>query len=420
MIGLVDCNNFFVSCERVFHPELEQKPVVVLSNNDGYIISRSNEAKQLGIKMVVPRYQVEDIIRKYNVQVFSGNYKLYGDMSARVMSVLRQENYAIEIYSIDEAFIDFSNEDTAKLKEQGEKLVKQIRQATGIPVSLGIAPSKVLAKVASRLCKEYPRLNGCCFMHHKADIEKILKNTPIGEIWGIGSRLDRQLREAGILTAADFCEKNELWVRQRMGVVGVRLQNELKGISCMELNDQLIAKKQIRVSRTFPYEFYHIQELRSAFLSFALRCMEKLRSQHSCCARVTIYLHTNTFKENSPQYHHSKEIRFITPTDSSLEINSAIIKVLEELYIEGYGYKKGGVILDDFVPSNEVQGSLFDSIDRVKHKQLMQTIDQLNHLFGKGTISVAALSIDPTEQMNRSFLSPEYTTKLDDILTIKL
>lgn len=420
MIGLADCNNFFVSCERVFRPDLEQKPVVVLSNNDGYIISRSNEAKKLGIQMAVPRYQVEHILQKHQVNIFSGNYKLYGDLSARVMRILQQQTHAIEVYSIDEAFIDFSVEDPYTLKQRGEQLVRQVRQATGIPISLGIAPSKVLAKLASKLCKTYPALNGCCYMHKTADIEKVLRHTPIGDIWGIGSRLNRRLQSCGVITAADFVQRQEAWIRREMGIVGLRIYNELKGNSCIKVEDQFIPKKQIRVSRTFPYEYYHIRELRSALLSFALRCMEKLRMQQSCCTRVTIFLHTNEFKADSPQYHQSKEIRFITPTDSSLEINEAILKVLDEIYKEGYGYKKGGVILDDFVPNQGIQGDLFDPIDRSKHQKLMKTMDRLNHQFGKGTITLATITTDPVEEMNRSFLSPEYTTNFKDILTIKI
>ncbi|MGL5681812.1 MAG: Y-family DNA polymerase [Marinifilaceae bacterium] len=420
MIGLADCNNFFVSCERVFNPGLEGKPVVVLSNNDGCVVARSNEVKKLGIKMGAPRYQIEKLIQEHNIAVYSSNFRLYADLSQRVMFLLKQAAGITEQYSIDECFIDFSGIDILKLKSKGEELVRKVRQATGIPISLGIAPTKTLAKVAAGLCKKYPKLNGCCVMYKPEDITKVLGHMPISDIWGIGSRLARKLQSAGVVSVTDFCRLPTSWIKQEMGVHGLRLQLELKGEVCLKVEKSQPLRKQIQITRTFSKSLYKEIELRSAFLTFVERAMEKLRNQKSCCARVTIFMATNPFETNERYHKFVSEIPFQVPTQSTVEVNKAVLQKLQELYQQGLAYKRGGVILSDFVPEKGVQASLFDNVNRNKHQRLMKTLDDLNHYYGRGTIQVAGVSYNPIEEMNRNFLSPEYTTRWSDIIEVKI
>ncbi len=419
MIGLCDCNNFFVSCERVFNPSLNGRPVVVLSSNDGCVIARSNESKALGIKMGQPMFQVRNLIEKHNVAIHSTNFPLYGDMSRRVMETLRTELPAIEIYSIDEAFLDMSGIALDRLKGYGEQLSRKVRRNTGIPVSIGIAPTKTLAKIASKLCKSYPKLNGACLLHRPEDITKVLSTYPIEDVWGIGRQSSKMLRMYNILTAQNFREASKEWVQIKMGITGLRTWQELNGESSILFEQRSSDKKSIMVSRSFAHELHKIEELHEALSSFVASAAEKLRRQHSVAGQMQVFILTNRHRTDMPQYNGSEMILFETPTDSTIELASCATKALKKIFKQEYGYKKAGVILYDIQPSNSVQTSLFDHADRGKHKELMKQLDSINSTYGKDSIRLGAQT-NHKKQVNSEHLSPRYTTRWEDILTINV
>lgn len=419
MIGHCDCNNFFVSCERTFRPDLNGKPVVVLSNNDGCIVARSNEAKALGIKMGTPLYQVRNLIERENVTVFSSNYQLYGDMSNRVMTTLREAVPNIEIYSIDEAFLNLDGIAENELHERGLALAKTIRKNTGIPVSIGIAPTKTLAKIAGKLCKKYPALKGCCYMHRPEDIEKVLKKFPIEDVWGIGRRHFAKIKMWNVRTAWDFTQLPAEFVQKQLTITGLRTYKELKGEACIQMEHETADKQSICVSRSFAKEMYDINELRSAITTFAATLSEKLRRQNSCTWQLTLFIYTNRHKENEPQDFNSHSYRFGVATNSTLEICKVASAMLRKIYKSGYGYKKAGVIATDLTPQNATQGSLFDSIDREKHKRLMNAIDSINRSQGNNTIAIASQA-QIASFSNRNHTSPRYTTEWNDIIEVKV
>ena len=419
MFGLCDCNNFFVSCERVFDPSLEGRPVVVLSNNDGCVVSRSNEAKALGIKMGQPLYQIRDFAKRNNVAVRSSNYQLYGDMSHRVMTTLRQHIQSIEIYSIDEAFLQLDDYPEKQLKLFGEQLARTIRRNTGIPVSIGMSRTKTLAKVAGKLCKQYPKLNSACLMSRDEDIRKVLEKFPVEDIWGIGRRHGKMLKECRIATAAQFSDLSEEWVDNRMGITGVRTWLELHGTPCIEFSHEQADKQSIMVSRSFSTELYDIDELHETITTFAGIAAEKLRKQGSVAQEMQVFLITNRHRDDQPQYYECGNVHFDTATDSTLEIVKAATAELKRIYRKGYGYKKSGVRLSRITPATAVQGTLFDTIDRPKHKALMQAIDRINA--GQGGEAVKLVSQGSiTGHTNREHLSPQYTTRWEDILVVKV
>lgn len=419
MFGLCDCNNFFVSCERAFNPSLNGRPVVVLSNNDGCVVSRSNEAKAIGIKMGQPLYQIRDIVKQHNVAVQSSNYNLYGDMSQRVMETLKQHTPAIEIYSIDEAFILIDGYPIDKMKTFGEELARTIRRNTGIPVSIGISHTKTLAKIASKLCKKYPKLNSCCFMHRPEDIKKVLTNYPIEDIWGIGRRYSKMLHNCGITTGEQFTMLSEEWVKNRMGITGVRTWSELKGTPCIEFSHETADRQSIMVSRSFSKELYEAEEVHETITTFAGIAAEKLRKQNSVAQELQVFILTNRHRDDRPQHNEGLLFQFPTPTDSTLEIVHAATALLKRLYRKGYGYKKTGVRLSRITPACAIQGTLFDSIDRPKHKQLMQVIDNINAKQGKNSVKIVSQG-EITDHTNREHLSPQYTTRWDDIIVVKI
>ena len=419
MFGLCDCNNFFVSCERVFNPSLEGRPVVVLSNNDGCIVSRSNEAKAIGIKMGQPLYQIRDLVKRENVSVHSANYHLYGDMSQRVMTILKNHVEHIEVYSIDEAFLRLDGHPVEGLKAFGEKLAHTIRKGTGIPVSIGISPTKTLAKIASKLCKKYPKLNSACLMYRDEDITKVLSTYPIGDIWGIGRRHSKMLENCNIRTASQFCALSEEWVRNRMNINGVRTWLELQGTPCIEFNHQAADKQSISVSRSFAKELYTLQELHETISTFTAIATEKLRKQNSVAQQLQVYILTNRHRDDQPQYYEGATMHFITPTDSTLEITKAAIELLQKIYRNGFGYKKSGITLSEISPANVIQGELFDTIDRPKHKKLMEAIDKINAIQGPQSVKLVSQGCI-TDHTNRQYLSPQYTTSWDDILVINV
>lgn len=419
MYALADCNNFFVSCERVFRPDLEGLPVVVLSNNDGCAIARSNEAKRLGIKMGQPMFEFRHLIESGTVTVFSSNFALYGDMSRRVQMTLSRYAPAIEVYSIDESFIDLTgfSPDT-DFDRWAKALSHECRRCTGIPVSVGVSPTKTLAKIASKLCKQYPATRGGCWMYRRQDVEKVLKKFPIEDIWGIGRRYAKRFKGYfGLNTAYDLYCKDEAWISMEMGISGLRTWKELHGIPCIDFEDSPRNKKQIMISRSFASEITDLDELSSQVSMFSSMAVEKLRRQGTCCGTVTVFIMTNRFRKDGKSQFESRLVRFPVETDSTLEVNTAVMRALQAMFREGYGYKKAGVLLGDIIPTDKVQLSMFDTVDREKHARLMSTIDNINRRNGRYTIGMASQSLDGIK-MNREHLSPCYTTDWNDIITI--
>ncbi len=419
MIGLCDCNNFFVSCQRLFQPELNGHPVAVLSGNDGCVIARSNEIKVLGVKMGVPLFQVKEIVKKHNVALFSANHRLYSDISQRVMATLRANTQGIEVYSVDEAFIDFSDFDLDVLKGHGEKLSALVKQHTGIPVSIGIASTKTLAKIASKLCKQYPALNGCCLMYRPEDVEKVLRKTPISDVWGVGRRSAKKLNDGGIVTAWDFVQTPEGWVRNQMNLPGVRTWKELQGVQMYELEDSVEGAQSMSIGRSFAHDIELRDKLHSYVTSFASTLAEKLRKQGACVGEITTYVCTNRHRKDAPQYSNSASHRFEIATDSTLEIVQAACRCLDGVFVEGYAYKKMGVVCTALVGKDSVQGSLFDDVDRGKHSKLMNAIDTINTKLGKHSIGLAAESKFKIDT-NSEYLSPQYTTVWDELPRVKV
>ncbi len=419
MFGLCDCNNFFASCERVFNPSLNGKPIVVLSNNDGCVIARSNEAKALGIKMGQPVYQLKDIISRGDVKLFSSNYNLYGDMSNRVFQTIKQYAPTVEIYSIDEAFIDLSGMDIEALNDFGRQLVRVVRRNTGIPISIGIAPTKTLAKVASKLCKQYPKLEGCCVMHRPEDITKVLKKFPIGDIWGIGRRYNKMLNTFGVEYAEQFRALSPSWIKDKMSIVGVRTWRELHGEPVIEFEEEASGRKSIMVSRSFAKELTTIPDLEESLTTFISIAARKLRAQQSLAGQMQVFIFTNRHRNDKPQHIEGSLITFPSPTDSTIDMVKEGVRVLKELYREGYEYKKAGVVLYDISSKSASLYDMFEDEKRTKHKSLMATLDNLSSRYGRSAVMIGHQSSDGIKS-NRNHLSPEYTTKWGDILTVKV
>lgn len=418
MYGLADCDNFYASCERVFNPSLIGRPVVVLSGNDGCVIARSNEAKALGIKMGDPFFRLKDSAASHGIAVYSSNFALYGDMSNRVMNVLRSFSPATEVYSIDESFLDLSGIGPARLGELGREITRTVKRYTGIPVSLGIAPTKTLAKVASKLCKRYPKLEGCCVMHRPEDIGKVLRKYPVGDIWGIGPRYEKMLKGHGIATAWEFTQQPAEWVRKHMSVTGVRTWRELHGEACIDFETMPPPKKQIATTRSFARELFEPSDLLRNITLFASACAEKLRKQKSVCGEIRVFLHTNPFRPDMPQYYETALMKPEIPTASTLELVEYAHTLLRQIYREGYGYKRGGVILSDIRSGNGVQASLFGGRDHGRHSRLMEAMDLLNSTYGRHTVGVASQGGGPCP-VNRKYLSQRFTTNWDEIIKVK-
>lgn len=417
MIGLVDCNNFYASCERVFRPDLNGKPIAVLSNNDGCIIARSNELKKLGIEMGTPFYQIKEMVKRYDIAVFSSNYVLYGDMSARVMTTLRELVAEVEVYSIDEAFLNLDGYEILDLRKYGKKIVDTVKQNTGIPVSMGIASTKTLAKVANKFAKKYKRYGGVCIIHTEEQRAKALQLFDISDVWGVGHQYKKMLNQNGVYTAWDFVQKSEEWVRKRMTVNGVRTWKELQGISCVEL-EQAVAKKSICTSRAFGSLISDYSTLSEAVSEFTTNCARKLREQRTAAGAITVFIHTNPFRENSTQFYASKTIYLEVATNSSSELTRAALSVLRVMYQPGYELKKAGVIVSQIVPENAVQGSLFNKVDFCKLKKADDTMDKINHKYGRNILKIGAQGFCKKWKLNNSYLSKRYTTSWDELMEI--
>jgi DNA polymerase V len=414
--ALVDCNSFYASCEKLFRPDLRDRPVVVLSNNDGCVVARSAEAKALGIGMATPFYQVRDLIKQEQVTVFSSNYALYADISARVMRTLEELAPAVEIYSIDEAFLDLSGIEASRdLVNFGREICQTVNRWVGVPVSVGIAPTKTLAKLANHAAKRYRKTGGVVDLRDKGRQRRLLAITSLKEIWGVGSRLSRRLESMGIRTALQLADSDPRLMRKAFSVVLERTVRELNGEACIALDETPAAKQQIICSRTFGTRVTRFQDLREAISDYASRAAEKLREEQRYTRVVSIYLRTNPHSNRDPQYSNSASVELPLPTADSRDIIAASQKLLHSIYRDGYRYMKAGVVLHDFYEPGVYQGNLFNPGRERPHAQaLMQTLDQINHS-GHGHLFFAGQGISRGWAMRRAHLSPRYTTSWQDL-----
>ena len=419
MFALVDCNNFYASCQRVFEPHLIGKPVVILSNNDGCVIARSNEAKVLGIPMGAPAFEYKKLFEDNNVFVYSSNYALYGDMSSRVMNILSTFSPDIEIYSIDEAFLKFQGFEMFDLDEYGLKIQRTVTKGTGIPVSIGFAPTKALAKVANKIAKKFPEQTQSVYtIDNEEKRIKALKWTKIEDVWGIGRKHAKRLKNIKITNAYQFTQLNDDWVRKEMAVVGLRLKHELQGKPTLNLEAPK-NKKMIATTRSFEKMYTKFEDISERVSTFTASCSEKLRKQESHCNMIMVFVQTNHFRKDQPQYSRNIVIKTDFPTNSTIELNHYAQIGLKQIFREGYHYKKAGVIVMGLTPNSETQLSLFNT-SNPKHQPLMSIIDKMNKSYGKNKIKFATQSIDRQWKMKQEKLSPSYTTRINDIVSIQL
>lgn len=426
MYALVDCNNFFVSCERVFRPQLEGKAVVVLSNNDGCVVARSNESKAMGIKMGTPFFKVRDLVDQGRLTACSSNYALYGDLSNRVMSLLADAVPKIEIYSIDEAFMHLEGIDPDKVPQLCRDLVLKIRKWVGVPVSIGVAPTKTLAKIASHFAKTYKGYRGVCMIDTDAKRLKALSLTPIDDVWGIGRRMAPKLLERGVRTALDYTERPREWVASNFNVTAVRTWEELQGRRCVE-EDTLERRQSICTSRSFADTIEDPDELVLRISDFAAMCAHKLREEGSAASEVTTFMYTNRFREDQAQYFPSATIRLDVAASSTQEIVGAALKAFRTIFRDGYKYKKAGVVVSGITSSDAVQASLFDHDGdmREKHDRISKVIDAVNAA-GSASSSGQSLLRLATQRpghyadgIRSEFRSRLYTTDLDEVIEVR-
>ncbi len=415
-IALVDCNNFYASCERLFNPAIRHRPVIVLSNNDGCIVARSEEAKEIGLPFASPYFKVKPLADKHKTAVFSSNYTLYADISRRVMQVLSTFTPEMEIYSIDEAFLSFAGMN-CNLTEYGRKIKETVYQWTGIPVSVGIAPTKTLAKCANHLAKKDRSSTGGVLDLTCCDTGSFLEKVDIGNIWGIGPAYAAKLRERGVYTAADFTGCNEKWVKANMTIMGLRTLLELKERPCISLDDAPPPKKGIVTSKSFGRLTGSLQDLEQAVSSFASRCSEKLRAQRGFASVVTVFIMTDRFKD-MPQYADSLSASLPEATANTPVIIRYCLELLRKLYRDGYKYKKCGVMLSGIVTGSTLQMNLFLDERYRGDPVLMNTVDSINRAYGSGALFYASSGIEKPWGMRRELLSPAYTTKWSDIVEI--
>lgn len=419
MIALIDCNNFYVSCERLFDPSLRNKPVIVLSNNDGCIIARSEEAKALGFKMGDPIFTARAFIAQHGVRVFSSNYTLYGDMSDRVIRIIREFVPCTEVYSIDEAFADLS----ALAYTDPEQLATDIREAvmrcTGIPVSIGLAPTKTLAKIANDQAKQQFRDKGLFILRDQASAGLLLKSVPVEAIWGIGAQHAARLKSAGFLSAADFLKCPEGWIRKEMGVVGLRTQMELRGTPCIKWELAIPDKKNICTSRSFGRLITTKREVQQALASFTASCAKKLRKQHSCATRLQAFIQTNIHRKQDEQYFHSITLDLPAPTNVTTELMKYAMTALDMIYQPGYHYHKTGITVMELVPAAHIQLGLFDKAGRQREQRAMKALDELNAHFGGDLVRVGTQEFNKKWKLRQEHLSKRYTTRFSDLAVVK-
>ncbi len=404
-IALIDCNSFYVSCERLFNPKIRKKPVVVLSNNDGCIISRSTEAKALGIKMGEPYFKAKDIIIKNKVNVFSSNYSLYGDLSRRVMRTLKRFNSAIEVYSIDEAFLDLSNFSDDEVEKVGREIRETVLKWTGIPTSIGIAKTKTLSKVANHIAKK--KKSGVTSLIGIENIDPILEKVDINDVWGVGRQLTKFYHKNGIYNAKQLKNKSNTWIKKNSNVLGSRTAMELRGVPCIDLETTQTKRKSCVVSRSFGQRVEKYQELKEAVANYCLNASEKIRSESLIAKSITVFVRTSPFQSRFGYYSNSKTIDFAISTNNSIEIVKTALVALDSIFKNGYRYQKAGVMLTGL--SNE-DGSknLFSCEKDEKIKGLMRSIDNTNYRYGRSTLSLASAGVQKRWNMRR-----EHSSKID-------
>lgn len=412
VFALVDCNNFYASCERVFNPRLAGQPIVVLSNNDGCVVARSNEAKALGIAMGVPEFQIRPLLREHRVQVFSSNYALYGDLSQRVMETLEQFSPDLQVYSIDEAFLSVSGFTSRNLTEYGRIVRTTVKRWTGIPVSVGIAETKTLAKIANRVAKQTPDMGGVCDLLTCPDREALLSRVAVEDVWGIGPNHAHMLTQHGITTAFQLRRVDDQWIRKRMGIVGLRLVMELRGVSCLDLEQCPAPKQSLTCSRAFGKLISTLGEMEEAVSVYTSRVAEKLRRERLAATVLTVCLTTNEFKEG-PQYSNALTLNLSVVTDTTSDLIKSALQGIRAIYRDGYLYKKAGVMLTGLVPVSQTQADLFDDRDRRKSKRLMSALDAINDRWGADTLHYASSGISKPWKTQFHRRSPAYTTDWD-------
>jgi len=419
MFALIDCNNFYASCERVFQPHLNGKPVVILSNNDGCVIARSNEAKSLGIPMGAPAFKYKEVFQKNKVQVFSSNFTLYGDISNRVMSIISRYVPDVEIYSIDEAFIKFDGFSKEEANEKCSDIIKTILKWTGIHVSIGLAPTKSLAKVANRIAKKYStRTKGFYSINNNEKRIKALKNISAGDIWGIGFQNEKKLLKVNVKSGMDFVNLPDQWVKKNMSIIGLKLKKELEGIPTLNIEEGKIDKKSIATTRSFESEISSLNDLIERITTFSVVAAKKLRRQNSECNMISVFIRSNPFKQNDDKYHFSLTGSLPFSTNSSIEISKFAVKLLTKIYSKNKSYKKAGIILMGLSPQSSHQFSLFDqNID--KQKKLMRSIDNIDNKYGLYKVRLASQDQKRIWKMKRQKLSRNYTTEKNEVLIVK-
>ena len=431
MYGIIDCDNCYVSCERVFRPDLKDKPIVVLSNNDGCVVARSNEAKKMGIKAGTPYYQLKELFPNNKVVVFSSNYELYGELTARVVGIIRKEAPAYFRYSIDECFVYFESDTNIDLKKWGEELHKKIRKYVGIPVSIGIAPNKTLAKVASHFAKRHQGYRHCCVIDNEEKRKKALKLFPIDDVWGIGRRYTARLQAMGVNTAYDFAVHHRDWVRTAFrNIVIERTWRELNGEDCVP-NEEIVSKKSICTCRSFNGMVSDFDTLQTHVSNYAARCAEKLRKQRTVASVVSVFIQTNAFREDLEQYNNFLDQRLLTPTNSTSVIAKTATEILRKIYRQGFQYKKAGVIVMGISPNSPIQQDLFDfnAEQFEKMKQLDAVVDRINKLNGSETIVLGSQQYTQKDGKGKAnvfanaikhdFRSPNPTTRWSEIIKLK-
>ncbi|MBE6305736.1 MAG: Y-family DNA polymerase [Bacteroidales bacterium] len=420
MIGLADCNNFFVSCERVFRPSLIGRPVIVLSNNDGCAVALSNEAKTLGIKRGDPYFKIREQAERGGAVVFSGNHRLYGDMSRRVMTTLRSFCADIEIYSIDEAFL-FLDDEIGDIGEFGRHIVKTVRRNTGIPISLGLAHTKTLAKIAARFAKQYDGYQGACLIDTPEKARKAMSLTAIENVWGIGRRNAPKLRRQGITTALELADMSEDRVKELFNIVGHRMWRELNGHSCISKEIVPPQRKSISCARSFQSDLYDIDEVKKSIVSHATTCANRLRSQGLVAEAIEVYVCTNRFHESLPQYFNAATQRLSDPTDDTSAIVGSALRALEKVYRSGYGYKKTGVTITHCTAKSDVTRSLFANPEEIaRRERLMRAMDHINASpQNRHAVHIASMNDGGTDMTRREHESRLFSTRLSDIIEIK-
>ncbi|WP_203256456.1 Y-family DNA polymerase [Hyunsoonleella ulvae] len=418
MYALVDCNNFYASCERVFNPNLQHKPIAILSNNDGCVISRSDEAKVLKLPMGAPIFKWESFCKANDIEVLSSNYPLYGDMSHRVMTILEQFTPDVEVYSIDEAFLEFKGFGDHDFTDYGNQICQRILKWTGIPTSIGIAPTKALSKVANKIARKFPETTkGVYVIDSEEKRIKALKWITIESVWGIGRGLQKRLKAKGCKKAIDFVNLPDTWVRNNFGSTGFKLKKDLEGIPQLEL-DTPITKRAIATTRSFDYSYDDLNYIKERVSTFATSCAEKLRKQGSSCHLVYVSLQSDRHKRNAKQHRESRVISLPYPTDSSLVISREAVRIATQIFKKGIKYKRAGVIVMGLVPTDNHQLQMFDT-ENPKHKPLMHTIDVLNEKYADYKVKLGNQDLERTWKMRQERLSPRYTTNINEIIVVK-